>query len=92
MDVWIVEKYGVESLEILEIYDSSQKAEKAIIKARNEEVIDLKKKISFFKKERNTSAVKMYERMIENLTKGNDWRKWGNYPHTNFGIMKRKVK
>lgn len=94
MDVWLVEKYDVESMEILGIYGSSIKAERMIIKARNKEVIKLKKSMMFFKKRVNASpgSVKMYERMIRNLTKGNDWRKWKNYPHANFGIKKMEVK
>lgn len=92
MDVWLVQKYDVESLEILGIYDSSRKAEKEIIKARNEEVIHLQRAIKFCEREKDTSSIKMYERIIKNLTKGNDWKKWKNYPHTNFAIVKREVK
>ncbi len=91
MDVWIVEKYDVESSEVLGIYDSSIKAEKAIIGARDKEVTHLQEMLEFCKKNKYKMGVKMYKEMIKNLTKGNDWRKWENYPHTNFGIVKRKV-
>lgn len=92
MDVWLVEKYDVESSEVLDIYNSSIKAEKAIIEARDKEVIHLQEMIEFCKKDKYKMGIKMYRKMIKNITKGNDWIKWKNYPHTNFSIVKREVK
>jgi len=88
MNVWVVLKYDVESSEIIGIFSDEKKANVAILEARDEQVDEWELAIKVF---RDRHSKNTYLEMIANLTVGDDWKKWENYPHTNFRIEKYVV-
>ena len=88
MNVWVVLKYDVESSDIIGIFSDEKKANIAILEARDEQVDEWELAIKVFI---NSYSKKTYSKMIANLTVGDDWKKWKNYPHTNFSIEKYVV-